>query len=170
MNKKFEVFSFEVVSGMIIVSDPCYDFERGECNFIDNVVNGFWEVLVEYDNDRPKKINTKALKHISNNDFKRSITRDICMDSGMVGFYDLKFFQNSDIIDDLNKFYKDGVDQWLPEQKWFSANFGATQNELKAGNVPHGFVVSTPYMVGCCDLYCEKQNDEIIGFEIVLLE
>jgi len=167
------LFCFTLKSGKIIVSDPCYDLknhEYNECNFVHDAEIGDWEVLVNYSGDKPKKVKIYSLNHTIQDEDYNCITRDICVDSGMVGFYDLLHFQDDTIIDNLDNFYSDGIVHLFPDKKWFSANYGVSQGQAKAGCLPYGFVTSTPYMVGCYDLYCAKIDNKVVGLEILLFE
>lgn len=163
-------FEFEITDSGIIITDPCYDPDS-DCNFYTEIDSGVWNGTVLYYNDRPKEI---FVYNDSNFNIKtdikwNKITGDICVDSGLVGFYDFYYFQDDDVIKDLNSYYDDDIEKTFPEQKWFSANYGVTKTQSKAGNIPFGFVVETPYMNGCYDLYHIKQ-DGFDVFKLVLFE
>jgi len=158
---------FEVTGGKIIVSDPCYD-ASSDCNYFAKVENGVWVVKIIYDNERPKEL-ISYVRDVEISDEWEKITSDICVDSGLVGFYDLTHFQDNKIIENLDEYYNEGIEKLFPEQVWFSANYGVSKTK-QGGVIPFGCVVKTPYSTGCYDLYILQKQSEIIALRLVLFD
>lgn len=91
--------SFEVVSGKIIMSDPCYDLHENESiNKIIKVLNGTWDAYIV----KPYGAINKLFIHhnsISLKDIYLELDYDcnkFPVDSGQFGFFDLDNFKNND--------------------------------------------------------------------------
>lgn len=50
--ERIDLGTFEVISGKLVVSDPCYAEDLWCCNALENVRNGVWNAHAIYDDDR----------------------------------------------------------------------------------------------------------------------
>ena len=99
-NKEVE---FEIQSGRIIVTDPCYKLDTG-CTKVLKVKNGIWAAEAEYINHKFESCTEeytciKAL-HAWHSDFlsikdihPHRTAHDIGVDSGQAGFFDFEKYK-----------------------------------------------------------------------------
>lgn len=92
--------TFEVTSGAIAVSDPCYTSETWCMGYLENVKNGTWnfEVIYGYE-DRIKEL---RIFHADLSEFPDPEKSDLLesdievgVDSGQAGFFDKEFFDTT---------------------------------------------------------------------------
>jgi hypothetical protein len=106
--------SFEITSGKMIVTDPCYDKETWCQAKLDNVKTGKWHATAEYsdEGDWGDRVASIWVWHDSlgitdpGRDFpncNESIPADIGVDSGQAGFFDLEQYPDDPHKD--NAFY-----------------------------------------------------------------
>ena len=103
--------SFEITSGKMIVTDPCYDKDTWCQAKLDNVRNGTWKATAEYSDegdwgDRVAgiwvwhdslNIDNPAMQFPACPEY---IPADIGVDSGQAGFFDLEQYPNDPHEDD----------------------------------------------------------------------
>jgi hypothetical protein len=98
--------TFEVKSGAIVCSDPCYSIPTWCQGIVENVKNGTWvaNVIVTDEGDWGKRI---ALLSISHKDIEEPDANiDIMnfvggVDSGQFGFFDKDFYRNDELAKDI---------------------------------------------------------------------
>jgi hypothetical protein len=93
--------TFEITSGAVRATDPCYDMDTWCAGTITDVVNGTWEVeVIRGDEDRVAMIIARHAIHGSNlpaEFIDEELAGDYGVDSGQFGFFDLaKFAEEHD--------------------------------------------------------------------------
>jgi hypothetical protein len=129
---------FDVTSGKLVVSDPCY--ERGTWCQKENLpaVNGAWEAFVTYDPDEGRVAALMALGPNARKDGNwKEEPWDIGVDSGQAGV-----FRGDDRPRKLtakdHKSFPNG-------ESWYEANCRVTLGDVGAGVIPGGAVSSSGY-------------------------
>ncbi len=92
--------SFEITSGNMIVTDPCYNKETWCQAKLDNVKIGKWHSTIEYSDEGHWGVRVASIRawhdSLGDNDSERTCTcdeliqADIGVDSGQAGFFDLE--------------------------------------------------------------------------------
>lgn len=153
--------SFEVTSGALMASDPCYTSDTWCAGKIDNVKNGKWLSHAEFSYEKMwgKRVTSLQawLSDSSPSNWIR-VNKSFGVDSGQFGFFDYNYFINheSEREYDSPGFYKDCCDLTL------SAN--------KFGLLNQGVVSSSGYGDGSYPVYIAKNtNGEVIGVKVVFI-
>lgn len=120
MSKASKTFRFQITSGKINLSDPCYTpddpdaaVKCGEYGIL--ATNGEWIAEVEYMNDEDRvKSFTAELIGIPYT-FYRAMDTEFCVDSGQFGIFDSEIYNPGDY--DEPGFYRDCCDLTMTEDK-----------------------------------------------------
>lgn len=155
--------TFEVTSGAVRATDPCYDLNTWCAGTIDNVLNGTWEVeVVRGDGDRPA---LQFLRHESAHNLPEEfiiaedneVDGDFGVDSGQFGFFDLaKFTEEHD--SDYGKpgsFYSDVCALTLPMD-----GKGGFHLQAEYTFRGYGVVSSSGYGDGSYPVYAVRDNED----------
>lgn len=148
--------TFEVTSGKIIVTDPCYDRNIHESNWILNAKNGTWigevsgtEQIVRYSNSPTGHFDNWIV-----------LGTNLSVDSGQTGVFDHDAYPQGDTgeYDDLTSFYGKAC--------------AMTLSDDSSGSVDNiGFVSGTTYGDGTFTFYGIKNADnEIVAVKTVYAE
>lgn len=151
--------SFEIQSGRVRVSDPCYEKDTWCAGTIDNVENGNWEAYIKFD----KKIVSELIAifdDISKEVLKTSnwIEEDIevGIDSGQCGIFD-------------DKFYPEGkTGEYGDEDTFYGQCCDITTNG--AGVLDFGAVSVSGWGDGSYNCYVLKDKKNIVGIKIAFIE
>lgn len=172
--KKVSLDSFQVTSGKVMCSDPCYE----EGDVLVPAKNGEWLANVEMSDegswgDRVKKvlvhhidfspIGTRSCKSYDTVDNER-----IFVDSGQAGVYDSSTFRNDKLA-----LTADRIGEHKPiceEDAWYSICCDRTLSKKGYGYVPQGFVTTSGYGDGCYDVDVYKKNGVAVALEITFIE
>ena len=172
MNDNISVGEFEVETGKVIVSDPCYERPEemghrlnGE---LKNVKNGSWIAnIIEIDG----RVGYLICHHQKNPVFtprasgwKKIRDFEVAVDSGQGGVFDSKYYKDDEVVKACNRKYKG--DPINPEDKWYSICCDRTLSKDMAGVIPFGVVSSTGYGDGCYDASIKKDKNKIVGIMI----
>ncbi len=171
---------FNVTSGKMVCSDPCYDLGTWCQGVIDNVKNGKWEADIANSNegdwgDRISHLwvfNVEAV--INNPSIKREIETfkghtlpfSFGVDSGQFGFFDHANYRNDESAKDLKKFNFEGdFDREGEGDKWYRACADLTLGEDSWGVIPFGAVSSSGFGDGSYEVRGIKDsNGEYVAF------
>ena len=168
VKKTLELGEFEVVSGKMAVSDPCYDTDvwcRGE---LENVLNGTWyaSAVELYTGSWGRRIARLIAVHENYADEK--MTKGQCtgfevgVDSGQAGLFDASHYRDDSVIPDV-KLNPDDE----PAAIWYKHCCEITLSPLSAGVLPYGVVSSSGYGDGSYDCFvCRNEYGQIIRAEI----
>lgn len=167
--------TFEVISGVMVCSDPCYSIPTFCQGVIKNVKNGTWKAEVETsdEGDWGKRISRLRVEHI--NAKRTYITEQVDMDggvdSGQFGFFDKDFYRNDEAAKDLKQYDFGRIVQDGEEgEKWYRACCELTLAKESWGVMPNGAVSSSGFGDGYYPVFGEKdENGEWVAFEVVFI-
>jgi hypothetical protein len=147
-----KIGSFEIQSGMIRVSDPCYEKYTWCAGTIEKVKNGNWEAYVKYNKNRVSEL-IAIYDDISKDVLKKSnwLEEDveIGVDSGQCGIFDLKFYPDTE------------------DEEFYEECCNLTNN--MAGVLDFGAVSRTGWGDG--SYVCYTLNDkEVVGVKVVFID
>jgi hypothetical protein len=167
--------TFEVKSGAIVCSDPCYSIPTWCQGIVENVKNGTWvaNVIVTDEGDWGERI---ALLSISHKDIvEPEANIDIMnfvggVDSGQFGFFDKDFYRNDELAKDLDK-QDFGADYDVQEgDTWYRACSKLTLGEENWGVMSNGVVSSSGFGDGSYDVYGAKDGSgEYVHFSVIFI-
>lgn len=167
MSDRNNIGMFEVESGKIRISDPCYKTSLVRCTKVINGKNGIWNAFISISDNCVSK-----LEAIHSDFLNDTVTEwvesknDIGVDSGQVCIVDDNFYRKDEIVDklDIAKYIsleKDG-------DKWYARCCAIT--EQKAGIMPYGCVSQSGYGDGSYTLYTKKYDNEIVAIKVLFIE
>lgn len=171
VRETMELGSFEMVSGQLAVSDPCYDPDvwcRGE---LTNAANGVWNASIVTHNcgEWGQRVAKLTIVHESY-DESQNLTRqkapfEVGVDSGQAGFFDTVHYQDPSVIPDAKPAPADD-----PSEPWYQYCCDITLSSIRAGVLPFGVVSSSGYGDGGYDcFYYTNDARAIVKAEIVFL-
>ncbi len=139
---------FNVVSGKLVISDPCYRRGTWCMGELQNVKNGKWAARVELTDDEGRVAELVAyhsedgslgyLSSLEPADFS------VGVDSGQAGIFDGNHFRNDN--DTVGYKLINPDQQICEEDPWYSMCCDMTlHSECRAGTIPFGVVSSSGY-------------------------
>ena len=162
---------FQIESGKVIVSDPCYevDFEINET--IENVKNGKWIAKIETKKVWGERVSKLMCCHESVYQFSRSlifkvVSKDIGVDSGQAGIFDVEHFKKDSDVEDLPREYKEKI---CENEPWYSYCCDRTLSKM-ADVIPFGVVSSSGLGDGCYVCEVAKKENEVVAMQVTFLE
>ena len=167
--------NFEVKSGVMVCSDPCYSLDTWCMGIVENVKNGTWLSSIETsdEGDWGVRIATLEVRH---NDFKDTNLKFVDellftggVDSGQFGFFDKEFYRNDESAKDLPK-YDFSSDFDKSGDIWYLACCDLTLGKEQWGVLPNGVVSSSGYGDGSYGVFGEKNAEgEYVAFKVVFI-
>jgi hypothetical protein len=170
---------FEVISGVLVCSDPCYihpDLGGVWCQgIVDNVKNGTWiaEVIETDEGDWGKRIALLGIKHKDVDEPDANV--DIMnfaggVDSGQFGFFDKDFYRNDELTKDLDKENFGENYDTQEGDTWYRACSKLTLGKESWGVLPNGVVSSSGFGDGSYDVYGAKDGSgEYVYFSVIFI-
>lgn len=159
---------FYSVSGVFIVSDPCYRKSLKIQAVLDNVKKGKWFGFSGY-NEGGTVMELYAFhsSEIIERDFPKVTIEwnefgKLGTDSGQMGIYEEKEYRNDEIIDFETNFLK--------KEKWYSAVCETTLSERGSGVMKNSFSSRSGYGDGLYTLFIHKSINEITGVKILFYD
>ena len=173
---------FEVTSGKIVCSDPCYTTDVWCMGVVDNVVNGTWVASVDKRDmdDWGERIAVLWIANKEQMAKNPKIAWEVLaeepmnftggVDSGQFGFFDKAFYKNDESAKDLEK-YDFGVDYDKEVgDKWYRGCANITLGAESWGVLPNGVVSSSGFGDGSYDVFGLKNSEgEYIAFAVVFI-
>lgn len=165
---KLDLGAFEVLSGKLIVSDPCYAEELWCCEALETVHNGTWNACVVYDGDpNYPRVASLIVEHAASS-WRPVIMEEaafsVGVDSGQAGFFDAAHYRNERVIDP----------QCTPTEHadlWYDHCCQITLARQQAGVLPYGVVSSSGLGDGCYDCYIQRDAfGYLIRAEILFID
>lgn len=159
--------TFEITSGALIVSDPCYKLPvssyQGE---LENVKKGTWNASVKTKDGRCAELlarHSEAPKRLLRWKMAPFV---VGVDSGQAGIFDKTVYDNEKTVAEEPKFTVS-----YPDYKWYRMCCDRTlYTDIKAGVVPGGTVSQSGYGDGGYECLVNKNHkDEIIAVKIVFI-
>ena len=169
---------FEIKSGVVVCSDPCYEIPTWCQGIINNVKSGTWYADIE-----KKDVGSWGLRvhsmtiihenHLTNHgqiifDYLNPIG-NYGVDSGQFGFFDKEFYRNDSAAESLPK-----VD-WADYNKedgdeWYKACAEITLSENLGGVMGAGAVTSSGYGDGSYPVFGNLDEGEYISLKVIFIE
>ena len=169
MKKNFvginEIGEFQIVSGSVEITDPCYQPNSGSGVIVDNVKNGYYISFTEIiDTGSWGGRNSKLFALNKEYAIKKGITKDnldqldwlenqecFGVDSGQGGIFDFNTFPGGN------------------NEEFYDECCSITLNGLGAHSLKYGVVSSSGYGYGGYEFLSIKDNTEIVGFCIIFI-
>ena len=167
------VGKFEVESGVVIVSDPCYDKDTWCNGILKNVRKGEWvcDVIIKEESGWGKRVACLIAKHkgtivpdISSFQWEAQ-SFDVGVDSGQAGIFDEKYFKDDKVIRNVKRLNESKI--ICAGEPWYSMCCDRTLNsEHEAGTIPCGVVSSSGLGDGAYVCHTVKSGKQIVGIFI----
>ena len=163
-----KIGTFEVKSGAVICSDPCYKRDTWCQGVLKNVKKGKWLASIVRSNEgewgsRVAELIAVHSVHApipESNDWNVE-KFDVGVDSGQAGIFDDKSYRGGEDEYGYGGWYDKCCDLTLKTE-------GGHQI-LSAGVLEGGVVSSSGYGDGCYDCFTIKNNGKIVGIRIVFM-
>lgn len=180
---------FEILSGKVRVSDPCYDLETWCASTIEHVKKGEWLAFAGMEDGR---ISVLEARHIScgTEDFKKLVGKEAGVDSGQAGIFDLQHFKDDSVVPKDLKLEPYG-NEGKPGDRWYDLCCSKTIGEDtpyhyegdkvvfdkvkrtaedRAGVIPFGCVSSSGYGDGSYPVSVSIDDGEVVGIRITYID
>ena len=172
---------FNVTSGKMVCSDPCYEIPTWCQGIVENVKNGKWDSGIATSDEGAwgERISHLWVYHIDaiakNPKILREVEQfnghllpfDFGVDSGQFGFFDFDNYRNDESAKDLKK-YNFGNDFNSPKEsgeEWYRACCKITLDKESWGVLPNGAVSSSGFGDGSYEVRGIKdENGEYVAF------
>jgi len=174
--KKNDLGTFEVVSGSLFLSDPCYDIITWCTGKLDRASIGTWRALSftkKVDSWGERVWELEVFKEGSSHEALTwtKLNCEIGVDSGQAGIFDLAHFQDSSVITD-----KTPLADYIREEdeKWYSMCCAVSHSEKvpskHAGVIPYGVNSSSGYGDGDYSAYAKTDAvGNVVAVKIVFI-
>jgi hypothetical protein len=172
---------FEVISGELVVSDPCYknddpkrDMELGLLANLSNVRKGTWNAVIEQSNEHDWGMRVASLVafhsdfpggfQVGYSAISEEKIFECGVDSGQLGIFDREHYRDDAI----------GVPgEICPDEPWYSMCCTTTLGKPnQAGVIPFGVVSSSGFGDGCykCHVIYNDGDGEVVQVKIDFIE
>lgn len=167
---------FEIVSGTILVSDPCYEKDGFLQLKLENVRKGFWTMSTDRTDEGSWGKRVAELICLANNSNGDcwECAGAIGVDSGQAGIFDEKHYRDDAAVVGQTLLHEDSPIIWVNKDgdDWYNLCCDKTlHKEYEGGGViPFGAVSSSGFGDGQYDVFVRKNaKGEITGVKIVFL-
>jgi len=172
---------FEITSGKMVISDPCYSLPTWCQGVVERVKNGTWVADVEKVQSWGERvsilfaINEQALKDNPNLkdeliNSQNELPFTFGVDSGQLGFFDHEHYRNDNSATDLPKYDFGGDFDVEGGDVWYRAVCDLTLASEQWGVLPFGVVSSSGYGDGSYPVFAvTNEYDEYIGFMAIFI-
>lgn len=140
---------FEVESGTLRVSDPCYDIGSDGGFEIANAITGTWDARVIYSDEGSWGVRCAALicqvrdyPEITHEDYGWKDASEFYVDSGQAGVYDRKYYKCDSVMSGQDRIHDKVI---CDDEPWYSFNCDRTLSDASAGVIPYGSVSSSGF-------------------------
>ena len=164
---------FEIKSGKVVLSDPCYDLGTWCQGVVNNVKNGEWladaehvdsfgnrvAVLISYHKDYPA-----TPDDIMDGEL---LPFDGGVDSGQFGHFDYDGYREDETVQGVERISEDII---CEDEPWYSICCDRTMSNDGFGVIPLGVVSSSGYGDGSYPSYGIKNEEgEYVGFATMFI-
>jgi hypothetical protein len=170
-NETITLGTFQVTSGKLIISDPCYGYVEENTEdlqvLLKSAKRGDWSATVSYNEEEV----VYQLVVFWGNTMPEGewipIDQMIAVDSAQAGIFDFTFFDDDEkIIDEVENVY--GMDDDV--SKYYIACCDAVASEQQGGIVPGGAVAMSGYGDGLYQVYIKQDaSGEVVSVMIDFL-
>ncbi len=178
LSKNPKTLQFEIVSGKLNITDPCYDTNTTCALFNLPAVNGVWSVTGEYEDGKSWGYRIASILAVLNdislyNFDLKELSDNIGVDSGQCGIFDAGKYPQNEVeagdYDDKSSFYGKVCDLTHNEEEH---EVNKSTPYFTYGIVDNfGVASSSGYGDGCYTAYGAKnENGELVAVKIVFLE
>lgn len=171
---RLDLGSFEIVSGEILISDPCYKPGTWCQGKLVNVHNGPWwgAVLVSDEGTWGNRI--AQLEAVWSGCTLRSLSHgwrresfEVGVDSGQAGIFDAAHYRDDRIVEGVARISKGSV---CVDEPWYSTCCDRTLSEKSAGVIPFGVVSSSGFGDGGYTCFSNRDaGGKVVGIRIVFI-
>ena len=161
---------FEIKSGRMVISDPCYELNTMVNATIENVKNGKWRasVIKSEDNGFIEELVVYSINSIVSGEFgdyeikniqdkENLLLFDFGVDSGQFGFFDFEGYGNNKKCERLKRYSKAIIQ---PENPFYSICCDRVSSGEGWGTLPFGVVSTSGVGDGTYDVYGLKNSNE----------
>ena len=157
---------FAVTSGVLRVSDPCYERETWCSGTIEPAIKGYWTAQAVFF-DEGSWGNRVGYLIVQHKDYNFDQTNpgwsleniDVGVDSGQAGVFDDRYYKDDDVVQHITRKHSESI---CEDDPWYSICCDRTLCEEKAGVIPHGAVSSSGYGDGSYRCLTQKDEDDNI--------
>lgn len=170
--KKIAIGNFEVVSGKIMVSDPCYEIGTWCQGTLKNVRAGIWKgyILVSDEGDWGHRV-SELIAMCDGSDGSRWMPEtgfQVGVDSGQAGIFDVTYYRDESVVLDVERISEEIIN---PDDPWYSICCDRTLSDNSAGVIPFGVVSSSGFGDGSYRCYTTKDESGVtVGIRIVFID
>jgi len=185
MDLSYDKCSFEVVSGEVMISDPCYSVPTW-CQGTVKARNGIWSPdaqIVSIDGWGTRVVELVACHEdyfeIDQAHFMdegpapvwKLLSINVGVDSGQCGIFDLSHYRDDAAAKDAYRLTKTSIGQGRDGkgEDWYGLCCDRTLSFYKWGTIPYGVVSSSGVGDGSYDAYAVMDGDEAIAIKIVYI-
>ena len=180
MNLSYEKCSFEVVSGEIMISDPCYSVPTW-CHGTVKARNGEWSPdvqIVDVGGWGHRVVELRAChedyyeidqKHFMDEGPApkwEKLDIDVGVDSGQCGIFDLSHYRDDLVVADAYRITKSSIGA---DDEWYGLCCDRTLSFYKWGLIPYGVVSSSGCGDGSYDALAVMHAGEAIAIKIIYI-
>lgn len=168
MSKFINLGNFQVESGSLMVTDPCYGLE-GIHNEIPNAANGMWMAFAILHDGIVEQL--VAFKHGGQVSKRHLANFYVYVDSGQAGIFDTAHYSNDEDVAATESFENVSFRDSTDHSQWYKMCCDRTLGDELAGVIPFGIVSSSGYGDGsyCC-YYAENEEGQVAAVQIVFAE
>ena len=169
---------FEIKSGVVVCSDPCYEIPTWCQGIINNVKAGTWYAYIEKKDvgSWGPRIHSMTIIHEDYviDTVKRTFDHlnpigHYGVDSGQFGFFDKEFYRNDSAAESLPKV--DWVDYVKEDgDEWYKACAEITLSENQGGVMEAGVVTSSGYGDGSYPVFGNLDDGEYVSLKVIFIE
>ncbi|MCR8978449.1 DUF4241 domain-containing protein [Brevibacillus laterosporus] len=160
--------TFQITSGTLVVSDPCYECEQGISGIVEEAAIGTWIGIIDQidTGDWGERCAYVCAYHKSI-DIEQVTNWEACdfivgVDSGQAGIFEHQIYRVDDSVIGETKF--------MPEDRWYSSCCDQTLGEPKAGVINGGVVSRSGFGDGGYEAFIAKNAEgKVIAVQIVFI-
>lgn len=173
---------FEVTSGKMVLSDPCYELGTWCQGVAENVKNGTWVGVLEQSdeggwgvrNSILISMNVEAMEKNPRLEMELMSSGDLInwggVDSGQFGHFDYANYRKDENAIDLPKVWEDEWESQEGDKFYRACCYQTLETEDSFGVIPFGVLSSSGYGDGSYPTYGIKdENGEWVGFMTIFI-
>ena len=173
---------FEVTSGKMVLSDPCYELGTWCQGVAENVKNGTWVGVLEQSDEGAWGVRNSILISMNVEAMKKNplLERELMssgdlinwggVDSGQFGHFDYANYRKDENAIDVPKVWEDEWESQEGDKFYRACCYQTLETEDSFGVVPFGVLSSSGYGDGSYPTYGIKdENGEWVGFMTIFI-